>query len=632
MRNKLRLFQISKISFFCIILGVFFCASLFAQTHVSVPLDNQIYYIIEQAEIRGLIGPVSGVRPFTRNVVIGKINEILASDSSRRQLTATERDILNHYLESFSRPAPGLDWQRGGFFSESAFGRNEVPLSLDVSVTAELEGSSGIYLSGSRYAGMELWLGLHLQGDLGRNVSYSFTFEGGLVSSPRRFLGTYWTFYEGFTAGGPWDPNEFVNREINVYSQPLTHFPFSYRRRWDGSVFFFDALTGYDPWPYRLASGYSLPAELTASFFDDRLLLRLGRIRREWGLTSVGSSLSLNRAARPFLAFEAEFNPFPWVVISSMTGALEYDNLYGIKESSMTFQNLFSITMIQFRVRNFLFFEITDAVVYPKRFELGYISPITNNFFNQNTVGDFDNMAITLSLRAQFPGIGSLWFSLFVDEMNLLSEWALDRQMLAMQAGITVPLPFLSFSSLTLSYTKVNPYTYTHTRNFKPWYGDNLMETAYVNNGVSLGHYLPPNSDEFLVRFRTMPTRNVSVNLSYQLIRRGADFGPSAVDGSNLRSELDPHNRDGNPVLRRYFLRDGAYQWNHIIRAGVDWNVPRLPISLFAEAGTVISYFTNIEGPPNRGYPSPFFRVNTFPYTDSFGVILRLGVRIFSSR
>jgi hypothetical protein len=615
-----------------ICLAAFLCAPLYAQTHSSVPLGNQIYSILEHAEISGLCAPLPGTRPYPQSVVTAAVREILNSEKAPGLKTA-ERDILNQYLAQFSKPKQGIDWRNGSYYAETAIGKNGVPISTDVSLIADVQGSSGVYLSGENYFGTEIWLGLRVSGDLGRNVSYGFIFEGGLVKTPRNELGDYWTYYESYEPGNKINPepdDEYVNRKIKIYSEPVTHFPYTYKKRWDGSVFFFSELSSYETWPNGIAGGYSLPAELTASFLDNRLTARLGRISREWGSSSFGSSLAFNQMARPFLGIEAEFAPVSWFGISSLTGFLEYYNYEGIKDSAASFQNAFSVTMFQFRYKNYLFLDFIDAVVYPKRFELGYGSPITSNFFYQNNLGDFDNMAVTLNLKAQYPGLGSIWFSLFVDEMNLTSDLpTLDRQMVAMQGGMNIPLPFLSFTSLKLSYTKINPYCYTHNRNFNPWYSDIRMETPYANNGVNLGYYLPPNSDEILARFNTVPVKNMNMYLQYQLIRHGADFGLSAVDGSNLLSELDPEGRDTKPVLKRFFLQDGAYQWLHVARIGAEWNLPKLPVALYGEAGAVISYFTNIEGPANAGKASPYSIVDTPDYPKSTGFIVKLGFRLF---
>ena len=285
--------------------------------------------------------------------------------------------------------------------------------------------------------------------------------------------------------------------------------------------------------------------------------------------------------------------------------------------------------MLQFSYTNYLFFDFTDAVVFPKRFEPGYMAPIINNFFYQNNVGDFDNLAMSFNLKAQYPGLGNVWISFFMDEMNFLSDiLTLDRQMFALQGGLAFFLPFLSFSSIKLSYTAVNPYCYTHNRNYNPWYGDNRMETAYTNNGVNLGYYLPPNSDELLVRFDTMPAKNITAVLQYQMIRHGADFGDSAVDGSNLLSELGS-GRNTNPVLKRYFLHDGAYQWMHIIKLGGEWTLEKAPLAFYWEVGTVISYFTNTAEPANSGKSYPYEIIDTPQYPKSTAFIASLGIKVF---
>jgi len=610
-----------------ICLYAFFCFPLFAQTHNSVSLENQAYYILEQAEIRGLCNPLSGTRPYTRSVVINAIDEILNSEKIEK-LKKTELDILEQYLEVFSKPKTGMDWKRGAWHGETAMGKDDIALSANVGVSVDVEGSAGFYPDG-KYYGTETWIQAYVNGDLGGHVSYEFIFNGGLIRAPRKELGTYNTFYENFQN----DQNtEFENRKIEVYSEPLTHFPYTYKKRWDGSIYFFNSLSDFEEWPDDFAGGYSLPAELTASFFENKLIMRIGRITHEWSSTSFGNSLAFNQMARPFLAIEGEFFPVPWFGIASMTGVLEYYNKEDIYVSPLTNQNAFSITMLQFRYKNYFFFDFIDAVIWPKRFELGYISPITNNFFYQNNIGKFDNMAITLNLKLQYPGLGNLWFSFFIDEMNLTTDLlTLDRQMFAIQGGLNFPLPFLPFTSVKLSYTKINPYTYTHHRNYEPWYGDLRMEKSYSNNNVCLGYYLPPNSDEILVRFQTMPVKNVTAHLQYQLIRHGADFGPNAVDGSNLLSELDPFDRDLNPpVLKRFFLQDGAYQWSHIVKIGAEWNLSKLPISFYGEVGTVISYFTDItEGRPNDGDAHPYSIIDTSEYPKSTGFIVTIGFKIY---
>jgi hypothetical protein len=380
---------------------------------------------------------------------------------------------------------------------------------------------------------------------------------------------------------------------------------------------------------------------MAASFFDNALFFRFGRVTHDWGSTPTGSNLALNGASRPFLGLDMTFNPFSWLSYATLTGILEYYNSdidienpdnNGIKGSSKTFQNAFSIQMLTLKYKNYVAFDFGESVVWPKRWDLGYMSPVTPYFLYQNYIGDYDNLAIFLNLKGQYPSFGSLWFSLFMDEASFQSDMnVLDRTMLSWQAGGVFQLPALSFSTLTLSYTRINPYCYTHNRNKTPWYDSSNMELSYTNNGVSLGYYLPPNSDEIKVEARALATKDLWATLGYQLIRHGADFGSDAVDGSSLYSELAPNDRDYNPKLRRYFLRDGAYQWEHIVRLRLEYTLKQTPVIFYVDTGLVFSYFTDISDSKqvNDGSPHEYIVIDTSEYPKTTTILFILGVKIF---
>jgi hypothetical protein len=597
-----------------------------SQTYTSVPLDSHIYDILEQAEMRGLCGPLGGTKPYTRAFILSAINGILSSENKRAALTPAEKSVLENYRDSFDKPDAGLNIQKGQFYAETNIGKNAALISAYAGASVDAELSSGIYPdSNKNYFGNDVWVNVFLKGDVGKSFSYGFSAAGGIVKSPRVILGEYNTYYEGFENDG-----EYNNSLITSYSQPLAYFPYAYKKRWDGSVHLLENMSDFDSWPSSTAGVYSLKSEIGGIFLDGIFRWRLGRLEREWGNASFGKSLSLNKDARPFLAVEASFTPFDWFAFSSLAGVLEYYNDEGIKTSAMTNQNAFSISMLEFKYKNYFYFDIGEAVVWTKRFELGYISPITNHTFYQNNIGDFDNMSVFFNIKGQYPGLGKVWFSLFWDEAYWVRDaFELDRTMISTQVGAAVFLPVFAFTSLKLTYTKIEPYCYTHNRNHVPGY-TYPMETAYMNNGVGLGYYLPPNSDEVSLRFETMAGPASDVYLQYQMIRHGADFGPSAVDGSSYLSELDPEGRAEKDVLKKYFLRDGAYQWFHIVKAGAEHTLNKLPVIIYGEAGIVFSYFTNIDGQANQGSPSSYRIVDEAPYTKSIATILTLGIKLFS--
>jgi hypothetical protein len=616
--------------------------SLSAQSHVSVPLDDPVYYVLDLAQTRGLCPPLPEVKPYSRAVILSALKEILASEAaSFRALSEKERRIIETAKTNLEKAVKGFNWQRGLYHFDAPSKKTGNPLfSGDLGVGMEVMFGGGAYFGDKDFAwGTDSWIYAYTNGDIGEHFSYGFKIAGGIIKAPRSHPGNGWTYYTGYPeSGDPGQEGSYFNRNLPVYSDPLSSFPYSYRTKWDGSIFSPGSVSagGILNWPEGVSVGSSIISELSGELFGDMLTYRFGRISHEWGGMTTGSSLVLNAASRPFVALEAVFDPVPWFRFSALTGVLEYFNAEGVKASSQTNQNAFSIEQLELNYKNYFHFDIGSTAIWPKRFELGYIFPINNNFMYQNNIGDFDNMALFSNIKFQYPGIISVWGSFFADEIEISSikrMFELDRHMFAYQAGARGMIPWLPFASITVTYTKIEPYCYTHTRNFVPWYGnDNPMETSYTNNGVGLGYYLPPNSDEVQVRFDTMPAARTSVHLRYQMIRHGAEYGSRAVDGSSYVSELDPEGRSENEILRKYFLRDGAYQWQHIVRAGAAHTLTKtfIPIQLFGEFGVVFSYFTDISGNVNSGSPRDYSVIdNSQEYPKSTGIIGTFGFKLF---
>jgi hypothetical protein len=609
-----------------------------AQTHISVPVNHAVYYILDQAEARGLCSPLPAVKPYTRAKILEAIDEILNTEPKRfGGLTDGEREILENARADFNKGKTGFDPWRGMYLVDST-GKKGVRFSGDFGIAMESLDSAAHYKEEEKnYIGTDTWGTLIIRGDVGENFSFNMDFSAGLMKAERIELGEYYPYA---TEADISDPT-ILNDPVITYSQPLAFFPYTYQKNWDGFMFNLgDSMTSgnMEGWPNNISIAARMESEMAGSAFGDMMLIRFGRIRREWGAMTPGNSLVLNGAARPFVGIETNFNPIPWFSYSSITGVLEFDNSKGIEEPAMTFQNVYSLQQVEINLKNYFHIDFGSAAVWTKRFEMGYIFPLLDNFFYQNFIGDFDNMAIHLNLKGQYPGIGKLWFSFFMDELEIASmstAFKLDRHMFAYQAGLQGIMPFWRFSSLTVSYTKIEPYNYTHRRNIMPWYGDRPMETAYVNSGTGLGYYLPPNSDEIKVRFDTRPLSKTAFHAQYQLIRHGADYGKHQVDGSSLISELDPEGRRGEkPSLWKNFLHDGAYQWMHIYKIGAEHKMKKLPFTFFGEAGVVYSYFTDISDEEYAKYnPTPEGQQPRPPaageYLKSTAFILTLGLKIF---
>ena len=482
-------------------------------------------------------------------------------------------------------------------------------LTFNFNLSALISGSGAYYFQQSEFNyGFETWLHMNIYGNLGNSVSYFTGIGVGLVNVERQLLEKNVEMKDRLAIGETWTL-------VDIYNYPLGYFPYSYRSSWDGFIFPLNALNAGGPsgWPDTTSIGISTSFGISGSVFNDVFKWNIGRHEREAAAVVEGYSLVLNKFAQPFLGYDLTLNLFSWLSVYHVTGSLEYFSSKGIKESSKTFQNAFSLTMMSVNIFDYVKLEAGSSVIWPKRFELGYLFP-GFHLLIQNSYGDFDNLAMFGNIKLQYPGLGLLWFSLFIDEINFEENFfSLAREMYAYQAGLQYQASFLPSGLFTLSYTKIEPYNYTHQKTDVPWYNQ-PMEQAYTNHGYGLGYYLPPNSDELKLVFSFNALEQTRLNFQFQMIRHGAEYGDNKVFGSSYMSELQENDRSN---IFKNFLNDGAYQWLFIIKAGGDHTFNEIPLiinfpifnklqmSLIFNAGVVISYWTcNGSVLDNAQYPS----------------------------
>ena len=66
----------------------------FAQNNNNVDLSDEIYQIIEIAQLKGLCGYIQGTKPYTQKQVLKAIDEILSNEEN---LFETEKTFLQEY-------------------------------------------------------------------------------------------------------------------------------------------------------------------------------------------------------------------------------------------------------------------------------------------------------------------------------------------------------------------------------------------------------------------------------------------------------------------------------------------------------------------------------------------------------
>jgi hypothetical protein len=518
--------------------------NLDAQEYISVPLDNVAYDIIEMGVLRGMIKQPPSAKPWSVNVVKQKLWEMM--DDPEEVLSPKEAGMLDHAYESFERKEEFeflFSWES------------------DFSVKAPDPSISSVNLAK-----------LSARGNATKFLSWDLTVLG-------EFL-----YIERDEAGVP------------------SMFPYTMSKMWDGGVLSLRNAEAYFAWPEDPSLAIGLQGELSGVFFKEKLQFRFGRLRRDWGSGTSGSSLFMNAQSLPFLAVEGVISPLSWMDISFLTGVTEYYqnvNEWPRQDDSF-FMNLLSAVQIEFNPLKYIYFGIGGSAVW-----LHHI-----------------NLAAFANLELRAPGILKVWGSFFLDRLDSSTDDfpVTNGNSYAYQAGLKTVIRWLPFGSFTFRYTKVEPYCYTDS--YDGYDGRRLPSmAAFVSAGESLGYYIPPNSDEFLLRLESMFLPDLKVHLQFQMIRHGADYGNGAVPGSSLTDRL------ADTRSQKHFLEDGVYRWNNVLKLGGSYKfmIKTVPISVYTEIGYVSTSFTT----NGDAGPGDYDKIDDSVYRASNSFLFSIGFRLF---
>lgn len=603
---------------FVFILAFFSIQIITSQTFLSVEINNPVYVLLDSAEQRRLLNFLPAAKPYSKAVVIDLLNKL---DRNRRSLSNSEKDVLDYYLEDLSDD-----------------GKNISPLSWGSEGDKDSPGSfqTGFIIDGdyrvnaNNLPSWHMYNGLvaYMKGDISSFLSY-YGSAGGSVNkvAPDLFYNnvTLWVSrladsrdtYPYYITDGTFN---FYNGNDENYTTPGAFAPYQFYTNWDGHH--------TDPFSAGLNDGVSnVPLvalttrdEITAQFYKGDMTFRWGKIRREWG--QGDGSLYLSGSAHPFEGFEAHISPNSWFDYSFAVGSLgnwfvdsyinndlvtnefledgitpnpDYDPLLNTDITTrlgmFSEQKMISIQQMSVTPTDWLSLLFSSSAIWGKRFEIAYLTPLLMPFMTQEFNGDFDNVSITAGFALRLPKVGKVYGSLFLDETSGSSIEAIfkyPRNMYAYQGGIQTPISFLPFGTLTLQYTKINPFVYTH------YIEDNYpsssipVSLSYTNEGQNLGYFLPPNSDEIMLKVETFPKPNLLTTFKYQLVRHGTNDASIDNDSDGI-----PDGQIYGDIYIPYdytqiypfkdFLNDGIYDWSNIVSLKGEYRFPSYPLTVGLE-------------------------------------------------
>lgn len=602
----------------------------------ALPIGDPAYSILKSAELRGWIDTGMSVKPYVRAQALVWLEQIEREQAA--SLSIAEREVLRAsilrltdaygakkddsllqkgYVESYNQDK-GMGARLGATFDSQ----------LSLAATAENDTASAFW-------DFRNGLKAYITGDITSFLSFNMDFKLRYDRLDNRaFLPTEFTM-----------PNEGQYMNYLKSGQPVDSIPF------DGFYF-----------------GLEMFPEISSSLLDHKLNIRFGSVDRDWGPGL--NNLQLSSTAPVFNAVEAKYSFTDWLHMSFLTGSLGIQGVPGgiqqrysnattaglgttvssafglgaypsdsISEHTTRYDNNVTMQRVEVDAPWNLTFGIWESVIWKKRFELGYLNPFSILMFQQNALGDRDD--VLAGIDAQWQGNGvrvyGAWAMTEMNSMSLKTFLTWPRNIMAYQLGADFSVPIGIFSTVTVQYTKLDPFFYAHyptSGNGPNYTGADTYELSYVNKGENLGYPLNPNSDEFLVhgQFGISPDLSAFATLKYQ--RRSGQYG-FRIDQYYLYD-----------VGVSYDLKNfNANIFEHLIslEIGGEMKLPKAPISFNASVQMwyslnkdleVVSVYDGTGISDSQLIPQTPIAYQYVPVGDwkpSFSAALRLGFTIYGN-
>lgn len=511
-------------SLFVLLLCFLVLAPVSAAVHTSVPVDHEVYRILDVARIRGLIDNQIDVKPYSASRILHLLETI---ESQPEKLSKSELLQIQQLIASLNASYGYEPSNLEKLLSTGYLRSYDRDRGLGASFGITVDSQQTVSLSKKGEYDSRNSIVAFLKSDIGSHVSFNMDF--GLVLDKLNnsvFLPSEFTI-----------PGEGFYMRLTEGGSPPSSIPFD-----------------------KLNTSLVLTPELSASFFDGDVLLRWGTIKRDWGPGL--NNLMLSADARSFDAIDIQLNLTSWFRYSVMNGSLGKFSLddidgepflsdrYGAKEDRLNYRynNNFSAHRVELDIGSDLTFAIYESTVWQKRFELSYLNPFTVYMFQQNSLGDIDDVFAGLDFSYTLPSKARIYGAMAMNEMNVVGNpitmLKAPRNMFAFQAGVVVPLPIGSFSSLTLQWTYIGPFVYTHYP-MRKLTGtlDASIPTAPITITTDTGRTVTYNGTDTITLFAKGPDDVQTINLdtaewfsngTYTLTKDGRTMIEKSTDGKRF--------------------------------------------------------------------------------------------------
>ncbi len=278
---------------------------------------------------------------------------------------------------------------------------------------------------------------------------------------------------------------------------------------------------------------------LNAAFGSDKLWFQTGMMPSSFG-PLFSDSVVMNPNAKQAAHFS-----YTWIednfTVSYLFLPIVATNSIGEKESDDKYVHIRSL---DFRLTNWWEFQFYETAVYGgKGVKPIFFLPFSELFYSAGMGGTWDvNSQLGLSSRFQFPQNISLKGTVYVDDANAneLMKLNFDTKLkMATQFELNWTPTKSILNSISLNYTAILPYMYTHTTeadkdsDFFDIYNtiyekrsfalsEYMNYENYTNGGLSMGPYgMEPNSDKIGLNVSFDIPKGFTVNFNSEFRRHG---------------------------------------------------------------------------------------------------------------
>jgi hypothetical protein len=392
---------------FPIFLLLALCAPLgAAQEQLSVDIDDPLYRLLEICDIRGIIPPISAVKPYSLTGIRKAINLALGSNDF---LSSEELFILETYRDKLMRDVKTL----------SIAGIEDSDFRMDLSNPLTMHSVNTVQGE--------------IIGDLGPSISYGA--QIGL------FLDKV-------------DPEAFP--------------PFDFTKTWDGFHIWYDQSTGIvvsNGVNDHLNESSMAGSELSLDLLDRVILLRLGRGRHDWGMGE--GSLSLSGTARPIEGLYGNVMPVSWAQFHFLIGSLGnwLNAAHEQKMISIHRIELFLLDWLYVSPWESVIWAKRLEPLYLNPLMLYFTGQQIVGDLDNIAMGADVGITIRPFLRL-YASVFIDEMAIF----PLEELFTRAKNQFAWQAGVKIPIPWPAWSLFCFQYTKIEPYCYTHYLQTLPQY------------------------------------------------------------------------------------------------------------------------------------------------------------------